>query len=150
MVGFPGEGEDEFGELLGFVEDGNVDYLGIFEFSPEEGTQAYDLEPEVPRELASARARTLLSAMEEVAARRGKLLLGTEETVLVDDAGDAPGGRTPGQGWELDGRVLLEGAGDLDLRAGDFVRVNFTRVSGFDLVAEPLATERSRDVGETA
>ncbi len=150
MVGFPGEGEEEFAELLEFVEDGNIDYLGIFEFSPEEGTRAYDLEPEVPRELASARARLLLSAMEEVAAGRGRLLIGTEETVLVDDAGDAPEARTPGQGWELDGRVLLEGAGDLGLEAGDFVRVNFTRVSGFDLVAEPLVTERSRDVGESA
>jgi ribosomal protein S12 methylthiotransferase len=138
MVGFPGEGEEEFEELLSFVEEGHIDHLGVFEFSPEPGTPAAGMRPEVPREVASARAKLLVETMEELAAARGRRLLGTSATVLVDVAGEEARGRTAGQAWEMDGHVTIEGPPAALLNPGEFAEVTFTGASGFDLVARAL------------
>jgi ribosomal protein S12 methylthiotransferase len=145
MVGFPGETEKEFAELLGFARSGMVDYLGVFEFSPERGTRAAELPGLVPEDVASRRAGLLVSAMEEMAAARGRGALGTTPVVLVDDE---TGGRTAGQAWEIDGRVLWTAGGRPGPRPGSFRPVRIVGASGFDLVAEPLPDPG--DPGETA
>ena len=139
MVGFPGETDEEFGELLSFIRDGNVDHLGVFEYSPEPGTSAFSLPGVVKAEVASARARVLVETMEELTEARGRNMLGTEVEVLVDSAGSASEGRpavarTAGQAWEMDGTVLIEPGGS-EPETGDLVRVRLTGVAGFDLTA---------------
>ncbi len=139
MVGFPGETDEEFGELLAFIRDGNVDHLGVFEYSPEPGTSAFSLSGRVQADTASARARVLVETMEELTEARGRSMLGDEVEVLVDSAGAVAEGRavvarTAGQAWEMDGTVLVE-ADDSGPETGDFVLVRVTGVAGFDLTA---------------
>ena len=140
MVGFPGETESEFRELLDFVRAGNVDYLGVFEYSPEPGTAAFSLPDRVEADVATTRARTIVEAMEEVAGARGRAMVGRRTQVLIDEA--RPGGehrpavgRTSGQAWEMDGIVLVDGP-DAGVEEGDFAAVRVTGVDGFDLTAE--------------
>lgn len=142
MVGFPGETDEEFGELLSFIRDGNVDHLGVFEYSPEPGTSAFSLPGRVKADTASARARVLIETMEELTEARGRNMLGTEAEVLVDSAGSASEGRpavarTAGHAWETDGTILVEPDGS-GPETGDFVRVRVTGVAGFDLTAALL------------
>ncbi len=144
MIGFPGEDEEEFEELLAFVEEGNIDYLGVFEFSAEAGTPAFHLEGQVPGEVAAARARLIVDAMEEIAEARGRRALGSEVIVLIDDVDEHATARTAGQAWEMDGTVLIERPSAFSLRPGTFVRVAIEKVSGFDLVAKPVALEGER------
>ena len=140
MVGFPGETESEFQELLDFVRAGNVDYLGVFEYSPEPGTVAFSLPDRVEAEVATARARAIVEAMEEVAEERGRTLVGRRAEVLIDEAqprgGHGPAvGRTSGQAWEMDGIVLVQDP-ESGLEEGEFTTVRVTGVDGFDLTAE--------------
>jgi len=139
IVGFPGETDDEFGELLSFVQEGNVDHLGVFEYSPEPGTPAFSLAERVPQDTASARARVLIETMEELTEARGRSMLQSEVVVLVDNPGAVCEGRpavarTTGQAWEMDGTVYVE-TGQSVPEAGEFVRVKVTGVTGFDLNA---------------
>jgi ribosomal protein S12 methylthiotransferase len=139
IVGFPGETDEEFRELLLFIRDGNVDHLGVFEYSPEPGTPAFSLPGRVETGTASARARILIETMEALTEVRGRAMIGSEMEVLVDSAG-APGkgqpavARTAGQAWEMDGTILVE-PGSSGPRAGDFVRVRVAGAAGFDLTA---------------
>ena len=139
IVGFPGETDEEFGELLSFIRDGNVDHLGVFEYSPEPGTPAFSLAGRVEQDIASARARVLIETMEELTEARGRSMVGNEMVVLVDSAGAACEGRpavarTTGQAWEMDGTVCVE-SDKSGPAAGDFVRVKVIGVAGFDLNA---------------
>ncbi len=137
MVGFPGETEAEFQELLAFVREGNVDHLGVFEFSPEPGTPAFSLSGLIDEETAFDRASAIVEAMEALTGARTLAMIGSEITVLVDEQGSvAEGrsavGRTSGQAWEMDGTVLVEPT-DRDLQEGRFARVEVTGAAGFDL-----------------
>ena len=139
IVGFPGETDDEFGELLSFIREGNVDHLGVFEYSPEPGTPAFSLAGRVRQDTVSARARVLIETMEELTEARGRSMLDREMVVLVDSAGDFREGRptvarTTGQAWEMDGTVRVK-ADDSGPAAGEFVRVKVTGGAGFDLNA---------------
>ena len=148
MTGFPGESDREFEELLAFVREGHVDFLGIFEFSPEPGTDAAELPDQVSGEIASERARLIAEAAKEHAAERGAGMVGREIRVLVDDEGS---GHTAGQAWEMDGRVLWQHGAAGGPRPGAFVAARVTAARGFDLVATPVAPQISRAVsGETA
>jgi len=142
IVGYPGETEKEFGELLSFVKEGGVDALGVFEFSPEPGTTAATLRPQVGRRRTAERARAIMEAMAAVAAARGAAAVGRVETVLVDEDGPSAVGRTAGQAWEIDGRFLFEGGAGA-AQPGDFVRARVTAASGYDLVG--VALERAAD-----
>lgn len=150
MVGFPGETRAEFEELRAFVAEGNIDHLGVFEYSPEEGTRARDLPGRVGDLEASERARELVETMESLTEARGRAIVGSSRTILIDRVlEDSPGllaaGRNEGQAWETDGEVLLESAG-FELRPGDFVRARVTSARGFDLVGE--AETRFGDSGD--
>lgn len=138
IVGFPGETEQEFEELRAFVAAGAVDHLGVFEYSPEQGTPAFALPDRVDRETSSRRAAEIVRTMEELSERRGAALVGSERTVLIDEAGSGTRpavGRTAGQAWELDGVVLVSTGTD-GLEVGSFASVCITGASGFDLEGE--------------
>ncbi|MFH1690158.1 MAG: 30S ribosomal protein S12 methylthiotransferase RimO [Candidatus Eisenbacteria bacterium] len=139
MVGFPDETDAEFQELLAFVRQGNVDHLGVFEYSPEPGTPAFSLPGRIEAETASVRARAIIETMEGLTEARGQNMIGREVTILIDSSGSAEEGRpavgrTSGQAWEMDGEVLVE-PDDQSPAEGDFARVKVTGVAGFDLTA---------------
>lgn len=137
MVGFPGETDGEFEELLDLVAGGAIDHLGVFEFSPEAGTEAHGLPGRVPREVGSARARLLIETMEELSAARAQGREGELVIVLADSDRSA---RTRGQAWETDGVVVWDEGPHWRPGAGTFAVARITGGVGFDLTAVPLGT----------
>jgi ribosomal protein S12 methylthiotransferase len=136
LVGFPGETEDAFARLLEFVEDVRFDRLGVFTYSPEEGTPSPGYPDQVPAEVAAERAALVQECQDRLAWEAQARLVGTVQEVLVDgrseDAAYAWEGRTAGQAPEIDGVVYLRGR----FEPGRFARVRVTEVNGYELVGE--------------
>jgi ribosomal protein S12 methylthiotransferase len=135
LVGFPGASDADFEELLGFVADSRFDRLGIFRYSDEEGTAAYDLDGKVPRRVARERYQRLAKLQAGIQAEKLGALVGSEATVLVDHAIGSGRGRArlSSQAPEIDGVVFLQGAA----QPGALVRARITGVKGgVDLAAE--------------
>jgi ribosomal protein S12 methylthiotransferase len=139
LVGFPGESEAAFDNLLDFIEEVRFDRLGVFIYSAEEGTPAARMGGHVPREVGAERARIVQECQDRIAWERQKVLFGTVQTVLVDGPSEDPAfpweGRTAGQAPEIDGVVYLRGR---RLIPGSFARVRIVEVEGYELVGAPL------------
>ena len=137
MVGFPGETEAAFQALLDFVEEMRFERLGVFTYSPEEGTPAPALPDPVSREQAEERAAIVQTAQDRIAFDALTALRGTVQEVLVDGPSQDPAfqweGRLAGQAPEIDGVVYLRGGG---LAPARFERVRITDVEGYELVGE--------------
>ncbi|MBI5482053.1 MAG: 30S ribosomal protein S12 methylthiotransferase RimO [Deltaproteobacteria bacterium] len=144
LVGHPGETEAAFGRLRDFVREAELDHLGVFTFSREEGTAAATLRGRVPARVAEARRRALMRLQRPIARARRRALLGREIEVLVEGPSEESDlllrGRHAGQAPEIDGCVYLALPEGLPAapRPGDFVRTRVTQVSDYDLVAEVL------------
>jgi ribosomal protein S12 methylthiotransferase len=143
IVGYPGETEDEFTELLGFVREMAFDHVGCFTFSPQsESPAAHEPDP-VPERVKKRRQRQLMEVAQQVSLIRNRAMVGREVDVLVESAGAArpevQAGLSVGRSYrdapEVDGLVLLEG----EFAPGDFVRAKVTQALAYDLVASPLA-----------
>ncbi len=137
LVGFPGENEAAFENLLGFVEEAGFDRLGVFTYSVEEGTPAATMPDQVAPEVMAERAQQVQDLQDTLAWPRQKALVGTRQTVLVDGPSADPAfafeGRTAGQAPEIDGVVLLR---NRRLTPGRFADVDVVEVDGYELVAE--------------
>jgi ribosomal protein S12 methylthiotransferase len=137
LVGFPGETEAAFDNLLAFVEEAGFDRLGVFTYSAEEGTPAVDMPDPVSAEVMAERAQQVQDLQDRLAWPRQKALYGTRQTVLVDGPSPDPAfpfeGRTAGQAPEIDGVVLLS---DRRLTPGRFAEVSIVEVDGYELVGE--------------
>jgi ribosomal protein S12 methylthiotransferase len=145
IVGFPGETEQAFGRLLDFVHEQEFDRVGVFTFSREDGTAAYDLDNQITEREKRRRRVQLMEAQAEISLRRNRALVGKEVQVLVEGqiAGRATRmrGRTPWQAPEIDGMVLLGGSAE----PGEFVSARVDQALTYDLVAEivgPVESER--------
>ena len=139
LVGFPGETEESFEHLLDYARRTQFDHLGVFVFSPEEGTPAARL-PHRPGARAAERRRDrLLRAQRRIVNRKAAARVGTETDVLVDRPAAQPRGiavcRSQREAPEIDGVVLVRGL-PLDTPAGAFVRVRVAAVRGYDMEAE--------------
>lgn len=138
LVGFPGETEEDFEDLLDFVRKMRFNRLGVFTYSHEEGTSGYELEDDVPDDVKQERAAKLMSVQEEIAAEWNQTFVGKELTVLIDRLeGEHFVGRTEGDSPEVDNEVLIS-VHNQYLRLGDFVQVRITGADAFDLYAEPV------------
>ena len=139
IVGFPGETAADFETLLRGVEELQFDRVGVFTYSPEEGTAAEALDGRVPRRVALARRRRLMAVAERVAQARGGRLVGTTQRTLVDGpSAESPlvmQGRTAAHAYEVDGVVFLSGGPALP---GSFVQGRITAARGHDLVAQVI------------
>ena len=137
LVGFPGETEAAFDNLLAFVEDVAFDRLGVFTYSTEEGTPAASMADAVPADVMTDRAALVEETQDRLAWPRQKALYGTKQTVLVDGKSADPAfpleGRTAGQAPEIDGVVYLR---DPKLTPGRFADVRIVEVDGYELVGE--------------
>jgi ribosomal protein S12 methylthiotransferase len=142
MTGFPGETEDRFRELAGFLEDVSFDHVGVFAYSPEAGTPARALRGRVSAPVALARREELLDIQMDISQERLTSRLGNEMRILVDariPADERPRsdieweGRFYGQAYEIDGVTYLRGA---VRSSGSFVRARIVEAQAYDLFAE--------------
>ncbi len=135
IVGFPGETEEDFEELLEFVREVRFDRLGVFRYSDEEGTAAFEFADKVPRAVARERYRRLTDLQRDIMREKLDAMVGREALVLVDEVRPEPArGRMASQAPEIDGVVFLKG----DVEPGDLVRVRITGVRDVDLEASAL------------
>ena len=147
IVGFPGETIGQFEALLEFVDDVGFDHAGGFVYSPEEGTSASALRPQVRRSIARERLNRLTDVLAARAAERNQSLIGSRVEVMLDsrDPGDLEEeavavGRTAGQAPEIDGLTHVEGDLPVYFGPGDVVMVRVTDSIGYDLVGTYDAT----------
>jgi ribosomal protein S12 methylthiotransferase len=136
LVGFPGETDQDFAELLAFVEEGHFDHLGVFRFSREEGTHADTLGCQVPERIKRQRRTAIMRAQARVAAARNRARVGSVQRVLVEGVSAETDlllrGRTSQQAPDIDGLVYLNAG---YAAAGAIVDARVTEAHGYDLVA---------------
>jgi ribosomal protein S12 methylthiotransferase len=136
IVGFPGETEDDFAELLGFVEQAQLDKVGVFTYSDEEDTASFELPERVAPGLKEARRRKLLALQKKISTRKNRARIGQQLEVLVEgghsDSDLLLRGRLSTQAPEIDGSVIIN---DGSAAAGEFVRCEVTDSHPYDLVA---------------
>ena len=134
IVGFPGETEEEFEELLDFIEEAQLDRVGAFKYSPVEGAAANDLPDHIDPEEQEDRLSRLMYLQEEISAAKLAKKVGKTVTVLIDDVDeDGSVGRTAADAPEIDGLVYLDGE---QLEVGEFVTVKITDSDEHDLWGE--------------
>ena len=135
IVGFPGETDAAFERLQDFVRNEKFDRVGVFTYSREENTAAYDMADQVPERVKRGRRSELMTTQAEISLGKNRALVGSEMEVLVEGA--MPGraarlrGRTSGQAPEIDGSVFLVG----DAQPGEFVRARIDKALSYDLHA---------------
>ena len=135
IVGFPGETDAEFEELLGFVRSAAFDNVGVFAYSDEEGTGSYDLPDRVPPPMKERRRGRLLALQQAISARRNRARIGERVEVLVEgthpDSDLLLRGRLATQAPEIDGSVIVN---DGTAAPGSFVTCEITEAHPYDLV----------------
>ncbi len=133
LVGHPGETNRDFDELCEFVGQGHFDRLGVFEYSHEENTSAHQMEDDVPPSLKSLRANTLMDIQREISLQKNERLVGQTMKVLVEShEGEYYRARTEYDSPEVDNEVWIKAE---YLRLGDFVDVEITEATEYDLYA---------------
>jgi ribosomal protein S12 methylthiotransferase len=131
IVGFPGETDEEFEALLGFVREVDFDRVGAFKYSREDGTPAADLKPLVSKKTANARYKRLMELAQEISLRKNARMVGREIEVLVEGEGF---GRSYRDAPEIDGIVKLIG----DAEPGEMVRAEVVDSDVYDITARVL------------
>src|SRR6266481_1335412 len=135
IVGFPGETEEEFDELLDFLEEAQLDRVGAFTYSPVDGAAANALPDHLPPEVQQERLARLMLLQEEISEERLKRKIGKVMTVLVDEVDDEGAtARSAADAPDIDGLVYIEDGQQLSV--GDFVEVRITDSDTHDLWAE--------------
>ena len=138
IVGFPGETEDEFQELVHFINSARLDAIGVFPYSDEDKTEAVKLEGKVEEELISYRTNSLTTLAEELVNQRSYERIGQKVRVLIEDA-ETQEGRAEHQGPEVDTTtfITVPGRPHAGYKVGEYVDAVVTDVAGADLVAQP-------------
>jgi ribosomal protein S12 methylthiotransferase len=140
IVGFPGETEKHFTHLLQFVKRHQFDHLGVFTFSPEEGTTAYNLANQVPETVKESRRDALMEVQQPMAAQKNQAEVGKIVRVLIEQENPKTGeliGRSARFAPEVDGVVYIQGEASL----GSMVSVKITDADVYDLYGEIIPTE---------
>ena len=136
IVGFPGETEEQFEELCDFVREMKFERAGVFAYSAEEGTPAYEMEDDVPEEVKQERVDTIMAIQQNISLETNEKRVGTIEKVLIDRIeGDYYIGRTQYDSPEVDDEILIP-VDEAELNIGDFVNVKLTKADYFDLYGE--------------
>ncbi len=138
IVGFPGESDEDFEDLLAFTKDADLDYLGVFEYFAEEGTAAATLSSQVLKEVKRERYHQLTCLQDSITLEKNKRYIGQEIKTLTEshEEGEIFLGRSQYQAPEIDGIVYIKGCNGQDLKVGDFVLAKITGFDGYDLVGD--------------
>ena len=138
IVGFPGETEEQFNELIDFIKEARFERAGVFAYSAEEGTPAYELEDDVPEEVKKARVDKFMDVQQDISLEINQKRLGRTEKVLIDRTeGGYYVGRTQYDSPEVDDEVLIS-MKDNDLQIGTFVNVKIIQADYFDCYGEVI------------
>lgn len=133
LVGFPGETEEEFEELCDFVRKMRFERVGVFQYSHEENTRAFELPDDVPAEVKAGRANRLMEIQQAISLEKNRARIGQQLQVLFDrKEGAYFVGRTEWDSPEVDNEVLVDASKDY-VRIGDFATIEITDVSEYDL-----------------
>jgi ribosomal protein S12 methylthiotransferase len=143
ITGFPGETEQDFDELVGFVAEQHFEHLGVFTYSVEEDTPAARLPNRVSEKVAQRRKNQLMAVQQQIAFEWNASRVGSTEDVIIDSRFDQqPGvwiGRTKSQAPEIDGVVYVSGVDpDQPIGVGEIVPCEIVASQGYDLVAAPV------------
>jgi len=138
IAGHPGETEEDFEDMVDFVEKSRFDRLGIFTYSHEENTHSYSFEDDVPDEVKQERANHIMQIQEEISNEINQSKIGKTFKVLIDrkESGSFIG-RTEHDSPEVDNEVYID-AKKHYLRVGDFAEIKITDATEFDLYGEPI------------
>ena len=133
IVGFPGETETEFDELVAFLTHARLDYVGVFGYSDEDGTEAEGFDDKLDPDVIAARVETLTELVDELCNQRAEDRIGERVRVLIERVDDeGVEGRAAHQGPEVDGTTRIA----TTARVGDFVDAVVVATDGVDLIAE--------------
>ena len=135
IVGFPGETQEEFDELINFLSQARLDAIGVFGYSDEDKTEALSLEDKVDQDLINSRVELLSKLVDEFIAQRAEERIGEHVRVLIEDE-EGQEGRAEHQGPEVDGSTFIKGRAKY--KVGEYVDAVITETSGVDLIAVPL------------
>jgi ribosomal protein S12 methylthiotransferase len=142
IVGFPGETEEDFKNLLQFVEETQFDRLGVFCYSREEGTPAYEMSDQISERVKRERYKKVMKAQARLSFKRNRQLVGMIEEVIVEGFSEETElllkGRSSRQAPDIDGQVYIT-AGNANV--GDIVRLKITDSSDYDLIGEIFEEE---------
>ncbi len=142
IVGFPGETEGDFDEVLTFVNNVQFDNVGVFLYSDEEGTGAFDLDSKVLRRVAARRRNQLMKQQAKLSTKKLRSMIGRTVEVLLEGRSDESDlllqGRMETQAPEIDGHVLINDTGDIEPVTGEFYKVEITDSLEYDLIGRIL------------
>ncbi len=144
IVGFPGESLRDFEILEEFITRGEFDWLGVFNYSDEEGSKAHALDAKLPKRTIESRKRKLMKLQQKISKHAKQQWVGRELVVLAEGESEETSmlweGRTEFHAPEIDGKVYINDFGDLqELEAGKFYRAEITEAHDYDLVARVVA-----------
>jgi ribosomal protein S12 methylthiotransferase len=138
IVGYPGETEDDFQQLLDFVSESKFERLGVFQYSPEEGTTAFPLKDDVPVKVKQDRADQLMMLQQEISFKLNQAKIGTVFKTIIDKKeGSYYIGRTEFDSPEVDQEVLIK-AENNDLTIGKFYDVKIVKAEFYDVYGEVI------------
>lgn len=139
IVGYPGETEADFEEMMKFVEESRFERLGVFTYSHEEDTYAYNFEDDVPEDVKQERADAVMELQERISLELNQEKIGKVLKVLIDRVeGGYFIGRTEFDSPEVDNEVMID-AKDHFLRVGDFAQIEIIDATEFDLTGVPVS-----------
>lgn len=137
ILGYPGETEEEFNEILSFLEDYRLDWVGVFPYFQEEGTPAAKLHPQVHHATKKRRVREVLHKQQEISCEKNRELIGKEIMVMLEERLGNSGwtGRSYREAPEIDGLFELEEPDDekMELKPGSFVMVEITEAESYQI-----------------
>lgn len=141
IVGYPGETEEDFDELMKFIKNCKFDNVGVFTYSDEESTPAFDIENKVDFEVAEKRRKKLMKAQKKISKKNNKKKVGKTYQVMFEGISEQSEllwqGRLEGQAQEIDGHILINDAPEDFLPiSGKLVNVKITEAHNYDLVGE--------------
>jgi len=145
IVGFPGETDTDFSELLDFVEEAEFERLGVFKYSPEEGTAAARMGAQVSEQVKERRWQEVMDLQSVISRKKNEDLIGTIQRVMIDNVAlnsERVTGRTQGHAPEVDGVVFVESDDSrpkrVPVRPGDMIDVKITGALDYDLISETI------------
>ena len=139
ITGFPGESEEDFARMVTFVEEMRFDRLGVFTYSPEEGTRAADMDGQIAEEVKEARRDRIMELQQEISAEETREKVGEEMDVLIEGylyEEDIYVGRTYRDAPKVDGNVFVRA--EEEMISGDIVPVRITGASEYDLMGDVI------------
>jgi len=139
-VGFPGETEADFQQMMDFCARVRFDRLGAFTFSPEEDTPAFAMKDQVPEDIKQQRLDALMRMQQDISLSRNQARIGAIETVLITGLdGDTAVARSVFEAPDSDGSIFIENGAQL--KEGQFVTVQMTGATAYDLTARLVTKE---------